>query len=79
MILSTRGVVELPVAANDHPVPYGEQPDPQVRGLVRAAALASEIYGDDELERWADEARRASTESGGIPTQRKETNDVEER
>jgi hypothetical protein len=63
--------MELSVAASDQAVPYGEQPDPQVREMIRAAALASEIYGDDELERWAEEARRQSTT--------KETNDVEER
>lgn len=69
MITSRGPVLQIPVAANDRQAHYGEQPDPEVRAMIRAAALASEIYGDDEMERWAMEARRQQTE----------TNDVEER
>lgn len=35
----------------------GEQPDPAARLLVQAAALAQEMFGDDDLERWATEPR----------------------
>lgn len=35
----------------------GEQPDPTARLLVQTAALAQEMFGDDELERWATENR----------------------
>lgn len=32
---------------------HGQQPDPEADMLVRAAATAQEMFGDDELERWA--------------------------
>lgn len=40
---------------------HGQQPDPHVDMLVRAAAIAQEMFGDDELERWTTEHRAGKT------------------